>query len=307
MDFITILRALWRGRLLVVLATLLAVFAGLEMAYRVTPGLPPKLESRQYNVALGTVNVLVDTPDSQVIDLNPTGADAVSTRASLLASLISTSPIKNAIATRVGVPADRLVVLGPQAGATAAPASATKTAVAADGRRANIISIRTDATLPVISIDTQAPSAQEATRLADGAAAGLQDYLSTVVKTQKVPHARRLVLRQLGTPEVGISVRGPRKALGVAVGVFLLLVLCALIVLLPAIARALRAAAAEERAQAERQQRDRDADDGVVAALKSEDQPAGSRTFTSIETPGRVRAVDAGSASLPETAAEQRG
>lgn len=262
MDLITILRALWRGRLLVALATVVAVLAGLVVAYRVTPGLPPKLESRQYHVALGTVNVLVDTPDSQVIDLSPSGADAVSTRATLLASLISTSPIKDEISARVGIPSDRLVVLGPQAGAAPASAapSGTKAAVAADGRRANIISIRTDETLPVISIDTQAPTGEEAIRLADGAAAGLQDYLATVVKSQKVPLSRRLVLRTLGTPEVGVSVRGPRKIYGVVLALFLLVAFCAAIVLLPGIARALRAAAAEERAEEERRAAVREAE-----------------------------------------------
>jgi hypothetical protein len=252
MDLITILRALWRGRLFVVLATVVAICAGLVVAYRVTPGLPPKLDSRQYHVALGTVNVLVDTPDSQVIDLSPSGADAVSTRATLLASLISTSPIKDAISARVGIPSDQLVVLGPQAGAGPTSPSGTKAAVSADGRRANIISIRTDETLPVISIDTQAPTEQAAIRLADGAASGLQDYLGTVVKTQKVPLSRRLVLRQLGTPEVGVSVRGPRKAYGVVLALFLLAIFWAAIVLLPGIARALRAAAEEERAEKER-------------------------------------------------------
>jgi hypothetical protein len=257
MDLITILRALWRGRLFVVLGTLVAVAAGVVIAYRVTPGVPPKLESRQYNVALGTVNVLVDTPDSQVIDLDPSGADAVSTRASLLASLISTSPIKSAIATRVGIPADELVVLGPQAGTagSTAPASGTKSAVSANGRRANIISIRTDETLPVISIDTQAPTERGAILLAEGAAAGLQDYLTTVVKSQKVPEKRRLVLRTLGTPEVGVSVRGPRKAYGVGLALFLLAFFCASIVLLPGIARGLREAAAAERAEKERRER----------------------------------------------------
>jgi capsular polysaccharide biosynthesis protein len=293
MDLITILRALWRGRLLVVLATFVAVLAGLVVAYRVTPGLPPKLESRQYQVALGTVNVLVDTPDSQVIDLSPTGADAVSTRATLLASLISTSPIKDEISRRVGIPSDRLVVLGPQAGEAPASPSGTKAAVAADGRRANIISIRTDETLPVISIDTQAPTGEEAIRLANGAAAGLQDYLATVVRSQKVPLKRRLVLRTLGTPEVGVSVRGPRKAYGVVLAFFLLVAFCAAIVILPGIARALRAAAAEERAEKERRElraREEDDYDGFGSAVppRREDPatlaeaPADSKLFSTV-------------------------
>ncbi|HET6508245.1 MAG TPA: hypothetical protein VFG42_15745 [Baekduia sp.] len=315
MDLITTLRALWRGRLFVVLATLVAVAAGLVVAYRVTPGLPPKLESRQYDVALGTVNVLVDTPDSQVIDLDPSGADAVGTRASLLASLISTSPIKNAIATRVGIPADELTVIGPQAGAGAGPStgsavSGTKDAVAS-GRRANIISIRTDETLPVISIDTQAPTEEGAVRLANGAAAGLQDYLATVVKTQQVPEKRRLVLRTLGTPEVGVSVRGPRKAYGVALAFFLLAFFCGLIIILPGIARGLREAAAAERAEKEREQGGRDAGAGAGAgaagaavAQATAADPAADAARRDDDTPQWARRPDADRPPLGPTAPE---
>jgi hypothetical protein len=307
MDLITILRALWRGRLFVVLGTLVAIVAGVVVAYRVTPAVPPKLESRQYQVALGTVNVLVDTPDSQVIDLSPSGADAVGTRASLLASLISTSPIKDAIAARVGIPADQLVVLGPQAGAGPTAPSGTKAAVGADGRRANVIAIRTDETLPVISIDTQAPTEAGAISLANGAAAGLQDYLTTVVKSQKVPESRRLVLRTLGTPEVGVSVRGPRKAYGILLGAFLLGLFCAAIVLLPGIARGLRDAAAAERAEKERRERlvqeEREADVARAAAKDAEEAGESRSTFAGAP-PHWSRSGHADHGSLAPTAPE---
>lgn len=297
MDLITALRALWRGRLFVVLGLIVSIAIGVVVAYKVTPRIPPKLESRQYTVALGTVNVLVDTPDSQVIDLSPSGADAVGTRASLLASLISTSPIKSAIAARVGIPTDKLVVLGPQAGAgTTAPTGAAA-AVAASGRKAQIISIRTDASLPVISIDTQAPTAEAAIRLADGAAAGLKDYLKTVVESQKVPASRRLVLRQLGAPEIGISVRGPRKAYGAVLAVFLLLLFCAVIVILPGIVRALRAAAEDEKLDkaAAESRRSAAADAALMAEAEAgEEQHAPTAgPFTQVATPSWVRAIDA--------------
>jgi hypothetical protein len=296
-DLITALRALWRGRLFVALAVVVSIALGIVVAYKVTPGVPPKLTSRQYTVALGTVNVLVDTPDSQVIDLSPSGADAVGTRASLLASLISTSPIKSAIAARVGIPADRLVVLGPQAGGGAAPPTGAAAAVTKNGRDAKIISIRTDSSLPVISIDTQGQTGEEATRLADGAAAGLQDYLKTVVKSQKVPRSRRLVLRQLGAPEIGISVRGPRKAYGAVLAIFLLTLSCAAIVIIPGIVRALRAAAEDEKVAKDAAENRRRA--AADAAQRAEDEAGEAEhgptagPFTQVATPSWVRAIDA--------------
>ena len=75
MEAITILRELWRLRYLVFLGAILAVAIALMTAYRVSLA-PPKLESRQYHVGVASARMLIDTPDSQVVDLNPKGADA---------------------------------------------------------------------------------------------------------------------------------------------------------------------------------------------------------------------------------------
>jgi hypothetical protein len=250
MELITILRELWRRRWLVVASAVLAAAAGLLLLYRVT--LPTKVESRQYKVALGTVNVLVDTPDSQVIDLNPKGVDAVGTRANLLANLITTTPIKNAIAKHLQMPAKDLVVLAPPSGGVlASNPTQTKGAVDTAGRNAKIIAIRTDPQLPVISIDTQAPDTATAARLADGAVAGLEDYLKSVAATQSVPTARQLVLRQLGEAQVAEATRGPRRMFGVVFAFFLFGAACAAIVIVPGVARGLRAAAEAEAAGAD--------------------------------------------------------
>jgi hypothetical protein len=202
----------------------------------------------------------------------------------------------------VGVPADKLIVLGPQAGGGAAAPTGAAAAVTQNGRDAQIISIRTDAMLPVISIDTQAPTADQATRLANGAAAGLQDYLGQVVRTQKVPRARRLVLRQLGSPEIGLSTRGPRKAYGAILAIFLLALFCATIVILPGIVRALRAAADDEREQKAAAASRRGA--AAEAAERAEEEAGEAEhgptagPFTQVATPSWVRAIDADGSPL---------
>ena len=101
MEAITILRELWRLRYLVFLGAILALAIALMTAYRISLA-PPKLESRQYHVGVASARVLVDTPDSQVVDLNPKGADALSSRASLLANLMASSPVKTIIARDAG-------------------------------------------------------------------------------------------------------------------------------------------------------------------------------------------------------------
>jgi capsular polysaccharide biosynthesis protein len=245
MELVNILRQLWRWRLLVLAAGALAIACGILASYKVT--LPSHLESRQYKVGLGSVNVLIDTPDSQVIDLDPKGADAVGTRANLLANLIATSPIKSAIAARVHMPASQLTFVTPSAGGVTTPLA--DDASVQNKRNESIISIRTATDLPVISVDTQAADAETAGRLANGAVLGLRDYLTSVAATQKVPEARQLVLRQLGAAQVGTAVRGPRRLIGILVILFVFALGCVAIVVVSGVVRDWRAVSAAEKEQ----------------------------------------------------------
>jgi hypothetical protein len=243
MELVNILRQLWRWRLLVLAAGALAIACGILASYKVT--LPSHLESRQFKVGLGSVNVLIDTPDSQVIDLDPKGADAVGTRANLLANLIATSPIKSAIAARVHMPASQLTFVTPAAGGVTTPLASN--ASVQNKRNESIISIRTATDLPVISVDTQAADAETAGRLANGAVLGLRDYLTSVAATQQVPEARQLVLRQLGAAQVGTAVRGPRRLIGIMVIFFVFALGCVAIVVVSGVVRDWRAVSAAEK------------------------------------------------------------
>ena len=87
MDTVTILRDLWRRRLLVVGVAIVAVLVGVAVMYKVS--FPPKLESRKYEVGVATSSILVDTPNSQVVEVAPKGSDTLGVRANLLASLMT--------------------------------------------------------------------------------------------------------------------------------------------------------------------------------------------------------------------------
>jgi capsular polysaccharide biosynthesis protein len=222
MELVAMLRVLWRHRMLVVVAALIAVLVGLTVAYRV--GLPPKLESRQYTVGVASLTALVDTPSSQVVDLGgKTGADigTLSARASLLASLMTSSPIKDEIASRAGVAPDRLIAVSP----AAAPGAGGRGDAAAAGPpaktndpkaiilRAKIPNLESG-DVPIISVTTQAPDADHARRLANESIAVLQAHLKTVAGIDKVPDARRVVVRQLGQARAATVSRGPAKIMG---------------------------------------------------------------------------------------------
>jgi hypothetical protein len=249
MESITILRELWRLRYIVALGGVLAIAIALMTAYRVSLA-PPKLESRQYHVGVASARMLIDTPDSQVVDLNPKGADTLSSRASLLANLMVSSPVKSIIARNAGIPADRLVAIAPAApgGPTAPTPLSQRATEAAKAPGTYLLTLQADETLPIISIDAQAPTANEAARLANATTAGLRDYLRSVAGAQNVPAARQIVVSGLGAAQAADVVRGPRRLFAIAAFVLVFGFACFSVIMISGIARGWRRAAALERA-----------------------------------------------------------
>jgi len=252
MESITILRELWRLRYLVVLAGLLALVIGLMTAYRISLA-PPGLQSRQYHVGVASARILIDTPDSQVVDLNPKGADALSSRASLLANLMASSPVKAIIARDAGIPANKLVAVAPSS--TGGPTVATPLSKAASESTnlsdVYLLTIQADETLPIIAIQAQAPVADQAGRLANAASTGLRDYLRSVAGAQNVPAARQVVISGLGAAQAADVVRGPRRLFAFIAFIFVLGAACFAMIMISGIARGWRRAAALERSAAD--------------------------------------------------------
>ena len=105
MNSVTILRNLWRRRMLVAVAGFVAFAAGWLFAFGPALSFPPK--PRGYTVGVATANLLVDTPRSQVIEVAPKGSDTLAARANVLANLMVDGGIKDAIAKRAGLPRRR--------------------------------------------------------------------------------------------------------------------------------------------------------------------------------------------------------
>lgn len=229
MQFVTILRELARFRLLVLAVGLLAVVVGLSNGYRI--GLPPSLESRQYQVGIASATALVDTPRSQVVDLGgETGTDVatLSARASLMASLVASSPLKDEIARRAGIAPDQLIASPPATvGPAASPAPhVSGSSISASDPRAHVLRADVPAlesgAMPIITVDTQAPEPARAARLADEAVAVLKAHVKSVAGLDRVPEGRRIVLTQLGPARAATVSRGPRALFGLlaAIAVF---------------------------------------------------------------------------------------
>jgi capsular polysaccharide biosynthesis protein len=239
LNLVTILRDLWRLRVLVVVVWLLALVAGAAVTFQVF-SLPAKLESRSYQVGVATTRVLIDTPSSQVVDVSPKGSDTLGVRANLIASLMVDGAFKDAIARRAGLRLDQLV------GVARNDAEQSQTSRPSPRRGANVLTTRLLSNvdgdqLPIVEIDTQAADAERAAALANAAVAGLREYLDKQAAAERVPPARRLRVSGLGAAQASEVTRGPSKILALAVVLVVFGIGCALILGGLAIVRGWRA------------------------------------------------------------------
>jgi hypothetical protein len=246
MEAVTILRELWRRRVLVALIAFVAALVGFLLAYRV--GLPP--EPRKYEVGVATARVLVDTPQSQVIKVDPRGSDTLGLRASVLANLMAEGEAKAAIARRAGLKPRQLKAVSESttaldgSGSEPEPVS-TKFPDDPDVHmiRMRVITNADGEQLPIIETNVQAPDAASATKLANATITGLTDYLNRrAAAEQEVADRSRLRVSGLGSAESHEAARGPGKGLAAAAAIFVFLVGCGVVLLGSALVRHWRAA-----------------------------------------------------------------
>lgn len=244
MQTVTILRQLWRHRVATALIAVVSVLAGVLVVYKVS--YPVKLESRKYDVGIATARILVDTPESQVVDVSPKGSDTLGIRANLLANLMVDGVVKAAIAKRAGLSPNQFYGVAESATDPAAetppknPREAmvlrTKVLMTPDGDR-----------MPIIEIETQAPGTKGARMLADASIAGLSDYLNTKAAEDHVVDARRLRVSGLGVAQARMAPRGPRMVYGLAAAIFLFLLGCTAMLGGSRLIHAFRAASSDDR------------------------------------------------------------
>lgn len=233
MDLIAIFRVLLRRRLWVAGIAGLAIVVGVLVGFRVSFTPLPSLQSRQYDVGQATIHVLVDTPSSQVADLDPPiGTDALISRASLFANLMATDAVQARVAQQAGIPVARLSVLAPSTTSPLIPTPlATQAGTTGAPSTPYLLSVRSDETLPLITMDATAPTAADAARLANGAFVALHEQVDHVADQQNIPAKRRPVLSALGGAAAGDVGRGPRMLYALVGSIVVFVVGCAAVVI----------------------------------------------------------------------------
>jgi capsular polysaccharide biosynthesis protein len=235
-EFVPILRTLWRRRILVLLGALAAVALGVMAAGGETT-----------RSGTASTRVVVDTEKSELIYQNPSGHDTLRWRADLLADLLASGPLREQVATQAGIRAKELAVVLPPLAVPVVPSTLPSRAskVANSVLDKYILTVHVDDVAPIISIEAAAPSRRAAARLAGAASATLQ---KTGTPAQVTRGIQGLAIESAGPVQSKEIVKKPKLVLGFALVVCLFCAWCGAIALGPRLLEAWRGVA--ERPQA---------------------------------------------------------
>jgi hypothetical protein len=253
MELVSIIRQLWQRKLLVLLVFLVAVGVSIASAYKV-----PSMQKRGLQLGAASSQILVDSPASTLVE----GADGgtlttLSTRARVYAQYLSSLEARDQISKISGVPARVISLSGPFSTDIPRntyqnqPSEARANDILKEGAGYRLIFDAQDG-VPIITVSAQAPTAQAAIGIARAAFVALKQYVDKLrIEADAVPVTPLpkgvtaapvtpdpgVTVRQLGAPEGGTIGAGNSKILMIFVFILVLALGCALIAILPGMAR----------------------------------------------------------------------
>jgi hypothetical protein len=171
MELLNVVLPLWRRRALVCIGALVALGAGLLVVQWAGPTAPRSIS------AVASARMLLDTPDSQLVNVKPRSAETLVMRAMLFADLLATDRARRDIARRAGLEVGQLEVLGPST-RIQPPVSSPLVVEAGAGadvaRTPYVLRAYADGLSPMISIEASAPGMRSADRLVEAGRATLE-------------------------------------------------------------------------------------------------------------------------------------
>jgi hypothetical protein len=197
------MRKLWHLKAGVVVSIALALLAAVWSVEKISLS-PLSLTPRSLEMATAATHVLIDTRTSQLIDLRQDtyNVDGLRNRAVLLGNVIASGGVQQKIAQRAHVPVDALRIQAPlTAEQSSPPVDSQNARHTSDILKSNDqyrLDIKTNATVPMLDIYAQTPSAESAEALANAAVDELREYLTGLAATQRTPEKDQIRLIQLG-------------------------------------------------------------------------------------------------------------
>jgi hypothetical protein len=236
MTFILFLRELWQRKLLVLLVTVLAMAIAVLAVFNVSFS-PPSLEKREHSEAKGTVEILVDSNRSPIADVAGK-LEPLTARAGVFARYIAGGNVISEISDQTGIPFKEIEVAGP----APLPGEAPGVTAPTEQLKPYGIAIVQRDELPIVDVETRAPTVDEARALAAATPHAIRDIVTRIQDQQEIPEAKRVTFRVLGPAQAAIAT----EALGakVAALIFVALELLGILLILgiPRLVRAWRSA-----------------------------------------------------------------
>jgi hypothetical protein len=202
------LRELWESKVGLATSVTLALLAALYSVGTISL-FPPAVKARPIEVAVASTRALVDAPTSAVLDLqvNTNNLAGMTNRGVLVGNIMASAPVRSYIGRRAHVAPERLKVASPVTIDFPRPLATSGSMSARDILKSPgeyRLSVQANPTVPILDIYAQAPTEAEAKLLANGAVAGMQDYLRDLGDTQSVVPAQQVHLEQLGRARGGV-------------------------------------------------------------------------------------------------------
>ena len=239
MDLVNVTRELLRHKRLLVVSVVIAALAAAATEYELSP-LPPSAEPRSLEYAAAQAQILVDVRRSPIADVAKE-FDPLVARAGVYAKLMTSAEVMDVIGKEAGVPGAAIIA--------SAPVEANQPKAAkepgAEQRGLQLLGESVPLRLffadeegqPIITISSQAPTAEQAVNLANAAVSGFQRYIEQIQNREAVEQTRRVKLKQLGPATGGVVNEGASKAAMLMVFLATLTLCCLLILFVSSLRR----------------------------------------------------------------------
>ncbi len=237
MEPVQVLRQLSRRRLLVAIVVVVAVFAAILSAYRISVS-PPGLQSRALQVGAASSQILVDSPKSALVAGASLGTfEALSTRAKIYGEYLSSLAARKEIAKLADVPASSISSSGPFSSATGQNNYESQSSedraneILQEGAQSRLVFTGQEG-VPILTVDAQASTAPLAVELANASFTTLRRYVNNL-SADGEDVKRGVTVRELGAPEGGTIGSGNDVVLMALAFLAVLVLGCAAILVVP--------------------------------------------------------------------------
>lgn len=237
MNLILILKELWRRRALLAGAIFAAAAISTLAVFQVSPA-PPSISKRSQAEAQGSIAILVDSARSPIADAKR-DLLGLTARAGVFARYMAGGNVVGQIAEDNEIPVDQIDVAGPS------PLPGQAPGIEAVKVHPYGIAISQQPELPIVNVETRAPTVDEARGLAAAAPEAVSRVVSSIQAEQGTPAAKQVQFRVLGPAQATPVDEAMGKKMAVVLFFVLLAIFIGLILGLPRLVVAWRAADAD--------------------------------------------------------------